>query len=145
MIWNYTVMSTNVYTCKIFSWTASTSAAVTFSIQLRNDAYAWYLDDVSIYAGARQQLSNGGFESGALPPWVKTQPLGPCSGQQSVVSSAVLVRNTGGYGLSSACMNVYDQIAQSFNATAGQTYIISFWLKLTGTSSNGQFVRVSIL
>ena len=100
---------------------------------------------MSIYAGGTQKLSNGGFESGALPPWVKTQPLGPCSGQQSVVSSSVAVLHTGAYGLSSACMNVYDQIAQSFNVTAGQTYIISFWLKLTGTSSSGQFVRVLIL
>ena len=100
-----------------------------------------------MYAGGTQMLVNGGFETGSLSPWVASVPSGSgfCGGgQQADVTNTAGVAHTGSYGLWDGIMGCYDQIAQSFVATAGQTYTISFFLKSTGSSSSGVFARILI-
>jgi hypothetical protein len=102
------------------------------------------MDDVSMYAGGTQMLVNGDFETGSLNPWVRTQPSGSCWGQQAAVTNAAGVAYTGSYGLWDGSTGCFDQIAQSFVATSGQTYVISFWLESTGPSSNGIYTNIFI-
>ncbi|CAF2956493.1 unnamed protein product [Rotaria sp. Silwood2] len=68
------------YTCFAYEWTSPTTGLVTLAFELRHDPDLWFLDDVSVYAGAVQMLSNTGFETGSLSPWVRTTPYGSCWG-----------------------------------------------------------------
>lgn len=90
-------------------------------------------------------LVNGGFETGSLSPWVRTTPNGTCGGQPGAVTSSSGVPKTGTYGLWDGSWGCFDQIAQTFTATAGQQYTISFWLKSTGSSSTGIYARFFIV
>lgn len=121
------------YTCFAYQWTSPTTGLVTLAFQLRHDPSYWYLDDVSVYGGATQMLSNGGFETGSLSPWVRTTPNGNCAGAPGQVSSST--PHSGTYGLRDGSNGCADQISQQFTATAGQIYIVSFWLKSGGTGS----------
>jgi hypothetical protein len=83
-------------------------------------------------------LSNGGFETGSLSPWIRTTPNGPCSGVSGAVSS--LSPHTGTYSIADGSNGCADQISQQFTATIGEIYIVSFWLKsgTTGTVISAQ-------
>ena len=113
-----------------YAWTPLTTGPVSLRFQLRNDPDYWYLDDVSVYAGATQMLTNGGFETGSLSPWILT---GSCGGSPGQVSSAS--PHTGTYDYRDGSNGCADQVSQQFTATAGQLYIVSFWLKSGSTGS----------
>ena len=113
-------------------------------MRFRNDPSRWYVDDVSILSGTNEMLVNGGFETGSLSPWVWTQPNGTCNGTRAAVSSSAGVARTGVYGLLDGSYACFDQVAQSFSVAKGRTYLISFWLKSTNTSSSGMLADFSI-
>lgn len=83
-------------------------------------------------------VGNGNFETGSLAPWIRTTPNGPCvgtpGGQVGTASP-----HTNIYSLQDKCKNRADQISQQFTAIAGQTYIVSFWLKSGATGSGISF------
>ena len=130
------------YTCFYFAWTASTTGSVTLSFQFQNNPSSWYMDDVSVSNGTTELLINGGFETSSFSPgWTVSTPNGACVGSTigaQVVSSPC---RTGSYCLSDGCGFRSDQVAQSFTVTAGQVYLISFWLELGG---GGSGVSVSV-
>ncbi|CAF4107740.1 unnamed protein product [Adineta steineri] len=129
-----------IYTCKTYSWTSPRTGTVTLAFQLRNDPDYWYVDDISVYNKGVQMLVNGGFESGpASPGWTLSTPYGTCStpGKINTVSP-----RTGLYSLqdgSSSC--TADQISQSFAVIAGQTYVVSFYIK---TGLTGSVISISV-
>jgi hypothetical protein len=124
-----------------YEWTSLTTGLVTLAFQLRQDPDYWYVDDVSIYAGATQMLINGGFETGSLFPWMRTTPNGACSGVAGAVSN--YAPHTGIYGLRDGSYQCADEISQQFMATAGQNYILSFWM-LSGAPGTGILANVTL-
>ncbi|CAF1270262.1 unnamed protein product [Adineta ricciae] len=122
-----------VYTCFAYEWTSPTTGPVKLAFQLRHDPDLWYVDDVSVYAGGTQMLTNGGFENALLSPWVVSNPNGPCSGSAGHVSSSSC--RSGSQCFSDGSNGCADQVAQQFTATAGQLYLVSFWLKSGNTGS----------
>ena len=79
-------------------------------------------------------LVNGGFESGSFSPgWTRTMPNGACTGPGANVT--ISAANTGSYGLKDGSIGCADQISQSFMATAGQVYAVSFYIKMGGSGS----------
>ncbi|CAF1440843.1 unnamed protein product [Adineta steineri] len=122
------------YTCYAYAWTPLTTGTVTLTFSLQHNPAYWFLDDVSVYNGGTQMLTNGGFESGSFSPgWTKAAPTGCGSGTTGYISSTY--HRTGSYGYADGCNSHTDQLSQSFVVTAGQSYIISFWLKSGGTGS----------
>jgi hypothetical protein len=75
-------------------------------------------------------IINGGFETGFLSPWVETTPNGVCAGSLAQVDNQSAY--TGTYDLSDGSYGCADQVSQQFTATAGQIYVVSFWLKSGG-------------
>ena len=134
-LWTTNSPTTNSYACQAYSWTAATTETVALQFQFQHHPGRWYLDDVSIFHGGTQLLSNGGFESGTLSPWYRTAPNGNgCGGQQGAVSNSGGAR-TGSWFLWDGAMNCFDQIQQNFSVVAGETYVISYWLRSTATGS----------
>jgi hypothetical protein len=107
-----------------------------------------YLDDVSIVdnnAPSVELLDNGSFEnSTSTPPtdWVTW-----CSSTCSSGSTVSILSNSSCY-LSSGncyanhCYNGPDFLAQSFSATIGHSYTISFWWQQTGGGLAALYVDV---
>jgi hypothetical protein len=99
-----------------------------------------YLDDVSVVdnsAPSIQLLNNPSFENSTSnitgwTAWCAT--TGNCGsgfpGQVMTNSSC----HTGNCYIDHCHANNYDFLAQSFLATMGHTYTISFWLQETGTT-----------
>ena len=54
-----------------FAWVATGSSAA-LSFFFRNDPGGWMLDDVTVYHGRTQLITNGGFEAGNLGGWVRS-------------------------------------------------------------------------
>lgn len=76
-------------------------------------------------------LLNGNFESGSFSPgWTVSQPNGACSGLAGQIST--VFPHTGTYSIRDGCNGRSDRISQSFAATLGQTYVVSFWLRTSG-------------
>ena len=86
-------------------------------------------------------LTNGGFETGSLSPWIRTTPNGFCLGSSGPVSNTS--PHSGTYGLHDGSTGCADQISQQFTATAGQVYTVSFWLKW-GTTGFGISAMVTL-
>jgi hypothetical protein len=128
-------VSVTGYICYCYEWTAPTTGTVTLAFQIRNDPSYSYLDDVNVYAGSTQLLVNGGFETGSLSPWVKSYPNGACA--FGTLSGQVCTSNlhSGSYDYCDGCNTVADELSQSFMATAGQVYVVSFWLATGATGS----------
>ena len=78
-------------------------------------------------------LTNGGFETGSLSPWIRTTPNGVCGGVPGSVGS--MSPHSGIYNFQDGSNGCADQVSQQFTATAGQVYIVSFWLKSGATGS----------
>lgn len=131
----YSVNSTTAtpYTCMAYEWISPTTGLVTLAFQLRHDPNFWFLDDVSVINGVTQMLSNEGFETGNLSPWVRTTPNGACGGAPTAVTSAS--SRSGSFSLRDSSNGCTDQISQAFNATSGRIYIVSFWLKSGASGS----------
>ncbi|CAF3601747.1 unnamed protein product [Rotaria socialis] len=139
----YNATTGNVqYSCFAYAWTSPTTGPVTLAFQLRNDPSIWNLDDVTVYAGATEMLNNTGFETGSLSPWVRTTPNGACGGLAGGVD-AFCIPFSGFYALCDESTGCADEISQQFTATAGQLYIVSFWLK-SDSASAGMSVTVTL-
>ncbi|CAF1381361.1 unnamed protein product [Adineta ricciae] len=132
--------TTSSYACYAYEWIPTISGTVTLTFSFQHNPSYWFLDDVSVYNGAIQMLSNGDFESGSFSPgWTRVAPTGCGSGTTGYISSSY--RRTGSYGYADGCNSHTDQLSQSFVATAGQSYIVSFWLK---SGANGSGVSISV-
>ncbi|CAF1243827.1 unnamed protein product [Rotaria magnacalcarata] len=144
-LFSATSASSSSYQCEAFAWTSPTTGTVTLSFFLRHDPTTWFLDDVSVYYGAVQMLSNGGFESGSMAPWVRSLPNGPCTGWSSAVSTTVygVLPHSGNYYYIDGSYGCADEISQSFGAIAGEEYIVSFWIQ-SGSSGSGVSVTVTL-
>jgi hypothetical protein len=103
----------------------ATGSSATLSFFFRHDPGGWMLDDVSVYHGLTQLISNGGFESGNLNGWNYT---GTCNHYAGVAYSGSSYANTGNYYYYDRCALYGDTISQSFSTVAGDIYVISFWL-----------------
>ncbi len=100
------------------------------------------MDDVSVSNGTAEMLVNGGFESNSFSPgWTTSTPNGNCNSFTTGVQIVSSPCRSGSYCFSDGCGGRSDQMAQSFTVTAGQVYLISFWLKLGG---GGSGVSVSV-
>ena len=111
---------------------------------MRHDPDYWYLDDVSVFQGGTQMITNGGFETGSLSPWVACVSNGTTlcpSG--SPVAVGTLSPHSGTYAVTDGCNGYTDCIRQSFSAVAGQTYVVSFWMK-SGTIGSGIIANVTL-
>ncbi|CAF4205213.1 unnamed protein product [Rotaria magnacalcarata] len=144
-LFSATSASSSSYQCEAFAWTSPTTGTVTLSFFLRHDPTTWFLDDVSVYYGAVQMLSNGGFESGSMAPWVRSLPNGPCTGWSSAVSTTVygVLPHSGNYYYIDGSYGCADEISQSFGAIAGEEYIVSFWIQ-SGSSGSGVSVTITL-
>ena len=86
-------------------------------------------------------LSNGDFETGSLSPWSSTTPNGDCTGGSGGVCT--ISPRTGTYDLCDGSYGCADHVSQQFTATAGQVYIVSFWLK-SGSTGPGVSALVTL-
>ena len=127
MLYTVTNPNTTSYYCLAYVWTSSITGLVTLTFQLRQDPDYWFVDDVSVYNGTAEMLINGGFESGTLSPWVRTIPNGPCAGAPGTVCSSS--PHSGTRALCDGSNGCADAISQSFMATAGQTFNVTFWMR----------------
>ncbi|CAF4908030.1 unnamed protein product, partial [Rotaria socialis] len=136
-----TISSPNdtTYGCYVYSWTSPTTGPVTFMFELRNDPGQWYVDDTSIYQGGTQMLTNIGFETGSLSPWVRTGPYGSCGGYVARICNYNC--RSGSYCACDGSNSCADRLSQQFTAAAGQVYIVSFWLR---TDSLGAGITATV-
>jgi hypothetical protein len=132
MLYSTNSSTLTTYQCFAYDWTSPTTGLVTLAFQLRSDPSSWYLDDVSVYDGANQMISNGGFETGSLSPWIVTSPNGHCAGPATYVGT--LSPHNGTYSLIDGSNGCADQVSQQFTATAGDIYVVSFWLEVGSTT-----------
>ena len=145
VLWSTNTPTSVSYTYQNYSWTAPTTDNVSLQFQFQNLPGRWYLDDVSVSHGGTQMLINGGFENATLTPWIRTAPNGDsCGGQQAAVSNRTGSARTGRYFLWDGQENCYDQVEQVFDVIAGETYIISFWLRSTVSSGSNIYAKLSI-
>ena len=89
------------------------------------------MDDVLVHDGNTSIITNGGFESGVLFPWFRTDPYGPCNGSAGQVGS--VLPHTGTSHLLDGSDHCPDFITQSLVVAFGRIYTISFWLRAQAT------------
>ncbi|CAF4383851.1 unnamed protein product, partial [Rotaria magnacalcarata] len=78
-------------------------------------------------------LSNTGFETGNLSPWIRTTPNGACGGAPATACN--FGYHSGNYSACDGSNGCADRLSQQFMATSGEIYIVSFWLKSGSTGS----------
>ncbi|CAF4744023.1 unnamed protein product [Rotaria socialis] len=128
-----TSSSTIAYRCFAYEWTSPTTGWASFAFDLLHDPDYSYLDDVLVYAGAVQMLTNTDFETSNLSHWIRTTSNGACGGAPSEVCNFLYhSENYSAYDGSNGCA---DQLSQQFMATSGEIYIVSCWLKSGSTGS----------
>jgi hypothetical protein len=137
---NPTSSSYPTYTCYAYTWLAIGSSA-TLSFFFRNDPGGWMLDDVNVYHGITQLITNGGFETGNLNGWNYSGSCFLLTGQSHSGSSS---SKTGNYYYYDPCRNFGDTISQTFSTVAGDTYVISFWLTNYYCCSPTQTANITI-
>ncbi|CAF1092882.1 unnamed protein product [Didymodactylos carnosus] len=122
----------NVYECYAYGFYA-TSQTHTVSFGFRQDPLAWCLDDVSVVNNDTNQqlLNNSGFETGNLTGWIYSD-MNSCGLGYSKVDNNVTNAHSGIYYYLSGCNGETDYLAQTFETTPGQLYVISFWLENLG-------------
>ena len=86
-------------------------------------------------------LVNGDFETGSLSPWVITSVNGPCSSIPGQICTGNVYGGT--YEYCDGCSRIPDELSQSFTATAGHVYVVSFWLA-TGSTGSGISLEVTL-
>jgi hypothetical protein len=129
-----------------YNYTAnSTVPTLIFGLKGHGGSDYNYLDSVSVVdnsAPSIQLLDNPGFEnSTASPPtgWT-TWCTSACGGGAGQVGT---INCYSGNCYVDHCQSGYDYLAQSFSATIGHTYTISFWLKQTGGGQCAIYVNVA--
>ncbi|CAF4343658.1 unnamed protein product [Rotaria magnacalcarata] len=116
----------------------SSGLSLTFLFSNTQDS-TWYLDDVSLIdSSSNQKITNGGFESSTASWWDGSN--GPCNNTGMQYGSTTTRSHSGNKSYRDRCTPSEVWVAQAFNATAGMTYILSFWISLnytyTGTTSD---------
>jgi hypothetical protein len=104
-----------------------------------------YLDNVSVVdnsASSIELLNNPGFENSTSSPtgwaqWCQSE-CGSGSGQVTTGGSCY-----SGNCYMDHCHNGYDYLVQSFSATIGHRYTISFWLSQTGGGQCQVYVNIA--
>jgi hypothetical protein len=98
----------------------------------------------SITVEATPIVVNGGFEAGSLPPWTIIYPatddaVGHKPSDVINISSDATDRHSGAYGVGignpgwtsgGAVIGVVGMISQDVDTVAGQSYHLSYWLKI---------------
>jgi hypothetical protein len=113
---------------------ATTTPILVFGFYNYGSDYS-YLDDVSVVdttAPLNQLLSNPSFESSTsdLTDWITWCQSDCGNGNQGQVTTSSCYS---GNCYTDHCQQPnFDFLAQSFSATIGNTYTISFWLQQTG-------------
>jgi hypothetical protein len=138
-ITNPTSSSYPNYTCNTFQWVATSSSA-TLSFFFRHDPGVWMLDNVSVYHGSTQMITNGGFETGNLNGWTRSNT---CSANPGVIKQGSGARS-GNYYYYDGCPNAGDTIGQTFSTISGDIYIISFWLTNEGCCATTEIANITI-
>ncbi len=104
-----------------------------------------YLDSVSVVdnnASSVQLLQNPGFDNSTSSP-----PVGwTTSCTSACVNGSGQVTTSGSCHFGNCyidhCQNNYDYLAQSFSATIGHIYTISFWAMQTGGGQSEVYVNL---
>jgi len=100
---------------------------------------------------------NGGFEAGSLPPWTIIYPAtGDSAGHVPSdvinISSIATDRHSGNYGVGirnpswtsgGGVIGVMGMISQDFDTVAGQSYHLSYWLKILDDKASGTDLGVA--
>ncbi|CAF1286794.1 unnamed protein product [Didymodactylos carnosus] len=136
MLYNSTSTTAFDYKCFAYYFQAILTNH-TLSFSFKNPSTTYWLDDVSVYHGSIQTITNGGFELGSSG-WTSASCL--VIGGTCYVSSSN--PHTGLYSLHASSTTLIS-INQTFNAIIGDLYVISFWLGNTG--GTGCLVNIRIL
>jgi hypothetical protein len=131
IIYNASSGSASSYECHAFLWRSNLAGSVNLTFQFQNRPFYWLMDDVLVHDGNTSIIVNGGFESGLLFPWFRTDPYGPCGGSDGQVRAQWPL--TGSYHLLDGSDNCPDFITQSFGVVFARIYTISVWLQVIGT------------
>jgi len=133
-IFQSTTFSSTSYIKCYFQWIPSTTGLFEIAFQFRSDVDHWHLDDVSIYNGTTEILLNGGFESGSYSPgWTYSTPNGACLWSTPGTDVGMSFSHSGTYYVDSWCSSRADEISQAFMAYQGQTYSVSFYIRVSGS------------
>ena len=129
------------YTPYSYTWIATGSSA-TLSFFFRHDPSFWLLDDITVYHGMTQLVSNGGFETGDLTGWTYSSGCGSAGG---LAHSNSQNAHTGSWYYFDGCTSYADELSQTFLTIPGDAYIISFWLTNDGCCSPIEIANVTII
>jgi hypothetical protein len=115
----------------------SKTPTLVFGFSTASTAYN-YLDDVSVVdnnASSIQLLNNPSFENSTSTPtgWT-TWCTSLCTGFPGIILSNSSCHSGNCY-IDHCRSGDYDYLVQSFLATIGHTYTISFWFQQTGTGA----------
>ena len=99
------------------------------------------LDDVNVYHGLTQLITDGGFESGTLSAWNYSGTCYLFTGQAYSGSSSA---HSGSSYYYDRCRSYGDTISQTFATTAGDTYVISFWLTNYSCCGTTEIANITI-
>ena len=128
------------YTCYAYIWVATISSA-TLSFFFRHDPRAWMLDEIKVYHGSTQLISNDGFETGNLAGWIRTGSCQSYIGEVRFNSTGAKSGNHYYYG---PCADVGDKIVQTFPTVIDDTYVISFWLTNDGCCNATEIANITL-
>lgn len=88
-------------------------------------------------------MTNGGFETGSLSPWIYCNPAGSSyagtlekTSDNFVAQGKTYSAYEGNYYYLDGAVGEADYLSQMFATTIGQTYNISFWLYNQGSGTN---------